>query len=266
MSRTVTALYDSRAEAEAARDRLASEVNVEGRAQIIDQSSQDEQGSSRFHSVPLSNEDRPAYGEGLNRGGFMLCAEVDEDEDADRIVSILEQTSSVDMDERQNTWRNEGWQGHESSRQQSGSFQGEQENIGGAQTGERTVEEERIPVVEEQLTVGKREVNRGGAKVRSYVREVPVSEQVQLRQEDVSVERRPVNEPIPSADLDRSALLQEREVEMRATGEEPVIGKEARVNEEVVLRKTVGERTENVQDTVRQTEVDVDEGEFSRDR
>jgi hypothetical protein len=34
----------------------------------------------------------------------------------------------------------------------------------------------------------------------------------------------------------------------------------------VVLRKTVGERTENVQDTVRQTEVDVDEGEFSRDR
>jgi uncharacterized protein (TIGR02271 family) len=121
-------------------------------------------------------------------------------------------------------------------------------------------------VVEEQLTVGKREVNRGGAKVRSYVREVPVSEQVHLRQEDVSVERRPVNEPIPSADLDRSALLQEREVEMRATGEEPVIGKEARVNEEVVLRKTVGERTENVQDTVRQTEVDVDEGEFSRDR
>ena len=196
----------------------------------------------------------------------MLSAEVADEEDADRIVSILEQTSSVDMDERQDSWRNEGWQAHGSSGQQSGSFQGQGESFGSAETGERTVEEERIPIVEEQLTVGTREVNRGGAKVRSYVREVPVSEQVNLRQENVSVERRPVNEPVSSADLDRGALLQDREVEMRATGEEAVIGKEARMQEEVVVRKTAGERTENVQDTVRHTEVDVDESDRSLER
>ena len=54
--------------------------------------------------------ERDAYGEGVRRGGFMLCAEVDSDEDADRIVAVLEQTSPVDMDQRQQDWRSEGWQ------------------------------------------------------------------------------------------------------------------------------------------------------------
>jgi uncharacterized protein (TIGR02271 family) len=248
-------LYDTRAEAEAARDRLASEVDVEGRAKIIDKSSMGE-GSSDFHSVPLSNDDRRAYGEGLNRGGFMLCAEVDGDEDADRIVSILEQTSSVDMDERQNSWRSEGWSGGQEQRGTSERGSSQSDNV---------VQEERIPIVEEQLRVGKREVERGGARVRSYVEERPVSEQVNLREEHVNVERRPIGETISSGDMQNNDLLRERTVEMRETSEEPVIGKEARVNEEVVVQKTVNERTENVQDTVRETKVDVD-GEDDRSR
>ena len=255
MSRTVTALYDTRAEAEAARDRLASEVDVEGRAKIIDKSSMSE-GSSDFQSVPLSNDDRGAYGEGLNRGGFMLCAEVDGDEDADRIVSILEQTSSVDMDERQNSWRSEGWSGGQEQRGTSERGSSQSDNV---------VQEERIPIVEEQLRVGTREVERGGARVRSYVEERPVSEQINLREEHVNVERRPVGETISSGDMHNNDLLRERTVEMRETSEEPVIGKEARVNEEVVVQKTVNEHTENVQDTVRETKVDVD-GEDDRSR
>ena len=243
MSRTVTALYDTRAEAEAARDRLSSHVDVEGRAKIIDKSSTEE-GSSDFHSVPLSSEDRHAYGEGLNRGGFMLCAEVDEDEDADQIVSILEETGSVDMDERQDTWRSEGWSGQAASTQ----------NAGG-----NVVEEERIPLVQEELRVGKREVERGGARVRSYVEERPVSEQVTLREEHVHIERRPVDQTLSSADLSNGDLLRERTVEMRERGEEAVIGKEARVTEEVVIQKTAEQHTENVQDTVRETKLEVEE-------
>jgi stress response protein YsnF len=63
----------------------------------------------------------------------------------------------------------------------------------GSQEHGRVVQEEHIPLVEEELRVGKREVNRGGARVRSYVREVPVHEQVSLREEHVDVERRPVS-------------------------------------------------------------------------
>jgi uncharacterized protein (TIGR02271 family) len=262
----VTALYDTRAEAEAARERLSSQFDVEGRARIIDKSSNEGgQGSSDFHRVPLSSEDRHAYSEGLNRGGFMLCAEVDEDEDADRIVAILEETSSVDMDERQNSWRQEGWSGQS----QFGQNQSGQSQFGQSQTttsGDRDniIEEERSPIVQEELRVGKREVERGGARVRSYVEERPVSEQVNLREEHVSIERHPVNQQLSSSDFADKDLLQERTVEMRERSEEAVIGKDARVTEELVVRKTADQHTENVQDTVRETKVDVDDNLTSR--
>jgi len=42
------------------------------------------------------------------------------------------------------------------------------------------------------------------------------------------------------------------------TAEEAVVSKTARVTEEVVVSKDVTERTERVADTVRRTEVDVD--------
>jgi uncharacterized protein (TIGR02271 family) len=262
-------LYDTKADAEAARDRLSSQVDVEGRAKIIDQSSMGQgQGSSDFQSVPLSHEDRAAYGEGLRRGGFMLCAEVDDDEDADKIVSLLEQTSGVDLDERQTSWRNEGWTGNASTQQTTGQQTG-QAAFGSSQTGStdrsNIVEEERIPIIDEQLRVGKREIERGGARVRSYVEERPVSEDVTLREEHVQVSRRPVDQPISGADLD-SSLLQDRTIEMRETAEEAVVAKEARVTEEVLIQKTADQRTEHVQDTVRHTEVDVDENAREGDR
>jgi uncharacterized protein (TIGR02271 family) len=122
-----------------------------------------------------------------------------------------------------------------------------------------TVQEEHIPIVEEQLRVGKREVNRGGARVRSYVREVPVHEQVSLREEHVSVERRPVSDTMSAGSLGSDAF-QERNIEMTETSEEAVVAKEAQVREELVVRKTAEEHVEKIDDTVRRTEVDVDEG------
>lgn len=261
MSRTITAMFDSRSEAESARDQLRSTIG--GQAEIIDQSSgsSGSSGGGFWGGVKdafMPDEDRHSYEEGVRRGGFLLCARVDEDR-ADEAVRIVESGNSVDFDQREQQWRSEGWQGYQGSRRAE--FQGSSET--GSR--EQTVEEERIPIVEEQLTVGKREVERGGARVRSYVREQPVSEQVSLREENVSIERRPVNETLSSADLNRGDLLQEREFEMRATGEEPIIGKEARVTEEMVIRKTAEQHTENVQDNVRRTEVDVEEGASGRD-
>jgi uncharacterized protein (TIGR02271 family) len=264
MSRTVTALYDSRSEAESARERLSSTVDT-GRVKILDHetnsggtsSSEGSSSGGWLSKLFMADDDRQTYSEGMRRGGFMLCAEVDSDEDADRIISVLEQTSPVDLDERSQSWRSEGWQTQDrSASYASAGTLGAQDRS--TQTGERTIQEEHIPIVEEQLNIGKREVERGGARVHSFVRETPVSEQVNLREEHVSVERRPVNESISEGDLNREGLLQDREIEMRATGEEAVVGKEAHVNEEVVVRKTATEHTENVQDTVRHTEVDVD--------
>jgi uncharacterized protein (TIGR02271 family) len=259
MSRTVTALYDTKAEAEAARQRLSSAVDV-NTVRIIDKDSSGSGRSGGLNDVYMSNDDRDAYGEGLRRGGFMLCADVGSDEDADRIVRLLEESASVDLDQRQESWRSEGWQSGAAGGQSQGAIGGGQSQA--AQMSGSVVEEERIPVVEEELRVGKREVTRGGARVRSYVREVPVHEEVTLREEHVNVERRPVEQSAStptSASTGGADMLQERTVEMRETAEEAVVQKVANVREEVVVRKTAEERTEQIDDTVRRTEVEVDE-------
>ena len=256
MSRTITAMFDSRSEAEAAREQLRTELGADAR--IIDKSSSGSAGSSdegrgfwsELKDMFVADDDRPTYEEGVNRGGFLLCAKVPE-EQADRACDLIEQRGSVDFQQREQQWRSEGWSGDRQS----------QETFGREDIRERgnIVEEERIPVVEEQLRVGKREEQRGGARVRSYVEERPVSQQVNLREEHVNVERRPIDEPISPSALDDKGLLQEREIEMRETAEQPVVGKEARVKEEVVVQKTANERTEQVGDTVRNTKVEVDE-------
>lgn len=112
-----------------------------------------------------------------------------------------------------------------------------------------------IPVVEEELKVGKREVQRGGVRVYSRVVETPVNESIGLREEHVNVERRPVNQPISTADAN---AFKEQSIELRETAEEAVVQKSARVVEEVLVGKEVSQRQENIHDTVRHTEVQVE--------
>jgi uncharacterized protein (TIGR02271 family) len=113
-----------------------------------------------------------------------------------------------------------------------------------------------IPVIEEELQVGKREVETGGARVQTHVTETPIEEQVTLREEHVNVERRPVNRAVTDADL---ANIQEGEIDITTRAEEAVVAKQARVVEEVEIGKTVSEHQETVRDTVRRTDVDVQE-------
>jgi len=113
-----------------------------------------------------------------------------------------------------------------------------------------------IPVVQEQLKVGKREVQRGGVRVFSRIVETPVNESIGLREEHVNVERRPVNEPISGLD---TTAFKEQSIEMRETAEEAVVEKSARVVEEVMINKEVTQREQQINDTVRHTEVEVEQ-------
>jgi uncharacterized protein (TIGR02271 family) len=111
-----------------------------------------------------------------------------------------------------------------------------------------------IPVVEEDISIGKREVERGHVRIYSRVTEQPVEESVRLREEKVTVERRPVDRPATEADF---AAAGKDVIEMTEKAEEPVVTKRARVVEEVVAHKEVTERTETVRGTARHTDVDV---------
>jgi uncharacterized protein (TIGR02271 family) len=122
-------------------------------------------------------------------------------------------------------------------------------------TSRETGETSRIPVVEEELRVGKRRVGRGGVRVYTRVVERPVEETVRLREERATVERRPADRPATEADF---RALEKGSVEVRTSAEEAVVSKQARVTEEIEVGKEVRERSETVRDTVRHTEVQVE--------
>ena len=112
--------------------------------------------------------------------------------------------------------------------------------------------------VEEQLQVGKRAVQRGGARIHTFVTERPVEAAVTLREEHVTVSRQAVDRPATDADF------QSKDITLTETNEEAVVGKTSRVVEEVVVGKTATDRTETVHDTVRRTDVEVDEIDNTR--
>lgn len=112
-----------------------------------------------------------------------------------------------------------------------------------------------IPVIEEQMEVGKREVQKGSVRVSSRIEETPVQEDINLKEEKASVTRRPVDRPASPEEISAQG---EKSFEVEETAERPVVSKRARVVEEVEVGKETSERTETVADTVRHTEVDVE--------
>jgi len=116
---------------------------------------------------------------------------------------------------------------------------------------------ETLQEVEEQLTIHKSKAVTGGVRVTSHVSERPVEETVTLRDEQVEVERRPADRKLAPGEAD--AAFEGKTVEMLATSEQAETGKQARVVGEVTLGKRVDEREETVTDTVRRTEVEVEQ-------
>jgi len=109
-----------------------------------------------------------------------------------------------------------------------------------------------IPVIEEEMQVGKREVDKGGIRLRTRVVEDEVKENINLREEKVHVERTPVDRPANVTDL------KEEQVEIIEHAEVPVVSKEARVVEEISLNKEVTQKEEAITGTVKSTEVDIE--------
>lgn len=125
-----------------------------------------------------------------------------------------------------------------------------------ASTGATAADGATLDVVEERLQIGKREVERGGVRVRRVVSEEQVEEQVTLRDETIHVDRHAVDRVVGSGDTD---FFTEKTIELTETDEEAVVAKEARIVEEVVVGKDVEERTETVRDTVRRADVEIEQ-------
>jgi uncharacterized protein (TIGR02271 family) len=195
------------------------------------------------------------------------------------VHDLLEASNAANVDEREREYRQSGWTPSTTAmaaeRGQTTTGMAADTIAGSAATGARTTTgtdrggaEERIPIIEEELRIGKREVSRGGVRVRSYIVEEPAHEQVALREERACIERRAVDQPLAGAT--EGDAFRERTVEVSETAEEAVVDKRARVREEVVVRKDVGERVEQIDDqrgTDRLAARDphLDRGELNRD-
>ena len=272
MTQTITAMYDTYTDATAAKAKLVAIGIPEVGVRILSGSEAGTTtGAATTHEGGMwgslkeffmPEEDRHLHAEGLNRGGTMLTATV-EDGYAERTYDILEEHGSVDMDEREASWRKEGWTGQAagapvaavapaSTTATTGlRAAGSTEAVAARGTAQGT---DYIPVVEERLNVGKRMVDSGRVRVRSYAVEKDVSEDVTLHDETVHVDRRVVDRAVSPGDM---ALFEDKVIEATEMREQAVVSKEARVVGEVGIRKDATQRVETVTDKVRHTEVEV---------
>ena len=179
-----------------------------------------------------SNETRN-YSE-VARRGSVVTVHTTSKEESERAAEILDRFGAIDANERAREFRTEGKRG----------------TTGSTTTGT----DKNIPVIEEEMEVGKREVETGGVRLRSRIIERPVEETLRLREEHVTVDRKPVDRPATEADFRN---FKEGETEITEHSEVPVVNKEARVVEEVNLNKETKERKETVRDSIRKTDVDV---------
>ena len=267
MTKTIVGLFDNSGEAQRAVVELIDsgipreDIGVtsrdyndyEGSDASRSDSYRDDEGIgdklSNFFSNLFGDDKEYAshYSEAVTRGGTVVTVDAETEEIADRAEAIMNRFGG-ETDEHGST-----------SHRQAAYAEGADTNRADLRKGN----EARIPVMEEELRVGKREVEGGGVRVRTRVVERPVEEAVRLREERVHVERRPVNRAVTEADLN---AFREGEFELRERSEEAVVDKTARVVEEVAINKEVGERTETVRDTVRRTDVDVEETGGARTR
>lgn len=284
---TLVAVFDTTADADAAISDL-SEIVPASAITRHDAATRDGELSAEgrepgFWSRLFGTEpetDSRLYDRSIERGGVVVSVHASETQ-VGRVASILERHNPVDMNERAASYASPTEAGAyvPAASGAIGVAAGEVPAAGLVSSGsvapptaitpaplppstaadggpivDRAAEGERLPLAEESLVVGKRAINRGTARVRRYVVETPVEQDVTLREEHVSIERRPASDGLTASDADFS----DRTVEVTETAEEPVVSKTARVTEEVVVGKQATERTETVRDTVRRQDVRVE--------
>lgn len=273
---TVIAAFENRGHAERAREQLVrrgferDDVHIE---QQDSTSATPTQGATQRHGASgiagffehlFGGEDEyqrqgSTWNEAVRRGSAVVVIDVQDEARATEVIAVLHESGAIDVDERARQWRSEGWTG---GAQPTGLAADARQPM----QGQATEGKERVlDVVQEELQVGKRALDRGGVRVVQRVSERPVHEVVRLREERAVVDRRPVDRPADAGELN---AFKEGTVEVREMSEEAVVAKSARVVEEVRVGKEVREREEVIEDKLRRKDVDVEQlqGGATRER
>ena len=224
MSTTIIAMYDNAGKAQQVADEVVR-AGVSRDAVEVLQGNGTSSLVGKLTERGVEEQEAAIYAEVIGKGGAMVAVDAP-DETAENACEIMNRLGARDLEQLL------------------------------AKAGGSRQEQESVPVVEEQVSIGKRKVLRGGVRVTSSVSERPVEETVRLRDETIAVEQHRADRKLSPEEAEKA--FQQKTVELTETDEEAVISKEARVVEEVSLRKTAAEREETVQTTARRTDVDVE--------
>lgn len=255
MAQTVVGIFDDPKAAQDAASRLnaygfnESDVDItnkenwqqsSGRGEVADDKSDDSFGErvSRFFKNLFDNDQEAEHYSGLASSGTVVSVYATSREEAIRASEILDEFGAIDVNERAAGAASMGAERLHSP------------------TNASDDSTRSLPVIEEEVNVGKRDVETGGMRLRSRIIERPIEKSLRLRTEHVSVDRTPANRPATPSDMD---AFREGEIEVRERAEVPVVDKTARVVEEVHVRKNTEERDEVVRDTARKSDVKVEQ-------
>ena len=208
--------------------------------------------SNLFGSEPEHDNDRSVYSRSLEGGSTAVTVKADEPQ-LTQAMEILERHNPIDIDERGASYNMTQTTSTTAAPLATRTTDAPSATGTAAVRPANATDGGPIQLAEETLAVGKRAINRGTTRIRRYSVETPVEEHVSLRDETVSVERRPVTDGQPITNPD----FADKTMEMTETDEEAVVSKTARVKEEVLLHKEATDRTETVRDTLRRDEVEI---------
>ena len=193
----------------------------------------------------------PLYDEWVQKGGVLVAVNTDAGS-VTEVTKILETYGSVETGSRA---------GRTGSPEKAIGVV-EQRSTRPSQL-ETNKDERTIEVIEEELHIGKRKVEKGSVRVVKHVTETPVEGAINLREETVTIERRSVDRLANETDLKE---LVDSSVEMIETSEEPVVVKEPHVREEITISRKIVDHEEKIRDKVKKTQVDIEGLEPARAR
>lgn len=288
MAQTVIGFFDDAAEAQRAVEQLVSNGFDRARIDIssgnrtgsvstsgdVSDHREHESGITRFFKNLFGDNDDEAerYSRVGMRSNSIVTVHAQTSDEAERAADLLDDYGAINVNERASEYDTTNTTSDRSTTPdysrtgdtdynrtsdrnygRTGAF-GDTENRR-SDIGDTKDRDTTINRIEEDVEIGKRTVETGGVRVRSRIVEKPVEESIRLREEHVNVERNPVNREASREELSN---FEERDIELTERAEVPVVNKEARVVEEIRVSKDVDEREETVRDTVRKTEVDVE--------
>lgn len=245
MEQTVLGFFEDNAAARRAADELvkagfnSSQIDIavpEGTDEDVQDENREESGIKRFFkSLFGEGESADRYAD-VSRGYAMVTVHTQNEQEAEEAADVMDDCGAIDIDEHDD---------EESSRP----YRNEQSTPRGGEGYGDLSDRNNIQNRSENL----HEDERYNQRQRSRIVGRPVTDAERFQQP--RDEQNPVDKVASTPSLE---LFKEGEIELTEHKEVPVVKKEARVVEEIKVKKVVEDREETVRDSVRETKVDID--------